>query len=287
MLNTTYQEWLRTVYARSQVRLHVHLHPTLSEVNLSKSNLGLTPLQHLEKLELLNENLTASHGVWLSPEEIGLFAKHNCHLIHTPISDLYLGNGFAGLTTYLNSGAQVALGTGMGGNFNFLDVLKMTASIHRIAQPDFKEWPSVAKVFQLGILGGAQALGLADHCGSIEPGACADLVFYDLNSLALAPLNAAKSQLVCLETGQSIHSVMVNGKFLIRNCLPCSFDQQEIHLHTCELVKTKDRVMAQIQKDFPRFDAIISEIYTQSSGNHELNYRSTDRPIHPSRWSGL
>lgn len=282
-----YQEWLHSLPERYQARLHTHLHPTQSEVIQSKKYSGLTPIHILHNAGLLNENLLCAHGTWLSPAEIELFSKQNSHLVHTPFSDLNLGNGLTALTSYLQCGAQVALGSGLGGNFNFFDTLKLTAAIHRIAQPQLHQWPSIAQVFELAILGGAKALNLDSSCGRIAPGYAADLVLYNLNSLALAPLNAAKSQLVCLETGQSIQAVMIHGKFVIQNGSPISFDPKDIQAGVQNLVHAKKAMMAHLQIELPSERSNPGNNDTQDNQPDALAGRWANHPASPARLASI
>lgn len=60
------------------------------------------------------------------------------------------------------------------------------------------------------------AIGAAGEVGAIAPGMKADLVLLDLDDLAWQPFGSASRQLVYSETGRALHTVLVDGRILLR-----------------------------------------------------------------------
>ena len=65
--------------------------------------------------------------------------------------------------------------------------------------------------------GGAASMCQAETIGAIAPGMRADLVFYDLATPSLCPLNDPAEQLVFAERGRSIRTVMVDGRIVYQD----------------------------------------------------------------------
>ena len=65
--------------------------------------------------------------------------------------------------------------------------------------------------------GGAAAFGLTDEIGAIEPGRKADLVMVDLDSPFVAPVHRVVSALVFNATPRDVHTVIVDGRVVIRD----------------------------------------------------------------------
>ena len=69
-----------------------------------------------------------------------------------------------------------------------------------------------ASALRAATLGGAQALGLGERIGSIEPGKDADLVSVDLSALETQPLHHVLSQLVYATGRQQVSDVWIAGR---------------------------------------------------------------------------
>jgi len=64
--------------------------------------------------------------------------------------------------------------------------------------------------------------------GSLEVGKKADIVLYDLETQPFRPLNDPVRQLVFSETGQSVHTVLVNGEVVIENRRLVTIDEADV-----------------------------------------------------------
>ena len=76
--------------------------------------------------------------------------------------------------------------------------------------------------------GGAKALGLSSVCGTIEVGKRADLVLIDLDTVHSQPLNEVFSQIVHCAKASDVRTVMVNGKFLMRDRQLVAHDEKKV-----------------------------------------------------------
>ena len=73
-----------------------------------------------------------------------------------------------------------------------------------------------------------RALGLSNICGTIEVGKRADLILIDLKTAHIQPLNDLFSQLIHCAKSSDVSTVMVDGRFLMKNREVLFLDEGEI-----------------------------------------------------------
>jgi cytosine/adenosine deaminase-related metal-dependent hydrolase len=117
----------------------------------------------------------------------------------------------------LARGVRVALGCDSPNNSNYLDVVRsmnMAAVQYKDARQDLRQIPAEAAL-EMATLTGAQALGLGDEIGSIEPGKKADLVLFDTQRPEWQALFNPINNLVYAADGHSIHTVIIDGRVVV------------------------------------------------------------------------
>jgi 5-methylthioadenosine/S-adenosylhomocysteine deaminase len=203
------------------MRMFTHLYETRSEAVLARSLSGDmgSMVQRLRRLGVLNERLTAAHGVWISAEEIRTVADAGASLATNPVTNLKLMNGVAPIHRYRRCGVNVGLGCD---NSSASDAQSIFQAMKLFAlawglQAGADDRRAASEAFLAATVGGASALGLADTIGRIAPGFRANLTFIDLTDPSWRPLNSAVRQLVYGETGRAVRHVMVQGRFVVRD----------------------------------------------------------------------
>jgi guanine deaminase len=132
----------------------------------------------------LGERTVLAHAVHLSDRELERLVETGTHVAHCPISNLFLASGVMSLGRYLDAGLSMGLGSDLAGgpDLSIFGVMRVgfyaqharrTAGLEHGAVLAPMDW------LRLGSLGGAQALGLSDQIGSLEPGKEADLIAVD------------------------------------------------------------------------------------------------------------
>ena len=104
---------------------------------------------------------------------------------------------------------------------------RLAAFLSRVGDADYGRWLSVEEVFRAATEGSASILGF-DRLGRLEPGYGADIVFLDISHINYVPLRNPLRQVVLTENGAAIHSVMVDGRFVLRDGRMLTID--EAHL---------------------------------------------------------
>jgi 5-methylthioadenosine/S-adenosylhomocysteine deaminase len=207
-----------TLAAELDLPVHVHLHETEEEIARSLSEHGARPIARLQRLGLLGPGLIAVHAVHLNAEEISLLALHGCSVAHCPSSNLKLASGLAPVEALRKAGVNVCLGTDSAASNNRLDMfqeMRTAALLAKAVARDAQAMPAHAAL-RAATLGGAQALGLGDLTGSIEPGKAADLVAVAMRPPELAPCYDPVSHLVYAAGREHVSHVWVNGELRVR-----------------------------------------------------------------------
>jgi len=213
-----------------QVPIHLHLHETHDEIKDSLTRFGVRPLERLRRLGALGPGLIAVHAVHLEPAEIALLQETGGHVAHCVSSNLKLASGFAPLTSLLEAGVNVGLGTDGSASNNRLDLLVEMRTAALVAKAVSGRPTSVPadRALEMATIGAARALGLDGQIGSIEPGKRADLTAVNLAELELTPCYHPISHLVYAAGRDQVTHVWVNGQALLEERSLTTLDAGEL-----------------------------------------------------------
>ncbi|HDK37745.1 MAG TPA: TRZ/ATZ family hydrolase [Thiolapillus brandeum] len=210
---------VRTLANELDLPIHMHVHETADEIAQSLKQYGKRPLARLEELGLTGPNLIAVHMTHLQDQEIDNFAKCGGQVVHCPESNLKLASGFCPVTSLLNSGVNVALGTDGAASNNDLDMLgemRSAALLGKGVSGD-PEALSAAQVLEMATINGARALGLDTEIGSLKTGKAADITAINLQCIETLPVFNPVSQIVYAAGREQVSHVWVNGRLLLAN----------------------------------------------------------------------
>ncbi|MCI6378323.1 MAG: amidohydrolase [Clostridiales bacterium] len=208
-------EKIRDAAQRYGVPVHIHVSETKLDFDGSVERRGLTPPQYLEELGLLEHPVLAAHCVWMTDEDIELFARRGVTILHNPISNLKLASGVAPIAKMLKAGCRIALGTdgvASNNNLNLWEEIKLMPMLQKGTLLD----PTVvspAQTLAAATSVGARGLGY-ENLGLLKPGYLADLILVDMNVAHFCPRNDLESDLVYSIQGSDVVLTMVNGKVL-------------------------------------------------------------------------
>ena len=201
-----------------ELPIHIHLHETLHEVESAVAHNGITPLQRLQDMGLVNSSLIAVHMTQLSDAEIEQLAGAGAHIVHCPESNLKLASGFSPVAKCIAAGINVALGTDGAASNNDLDMFgeMRTAALLGKAVSGDATAVSATVALQMATINGAKALGLDEVGGSLRIGKAADIIAIDLSYLETQPLYCPVSQIVYAASRQQVSDVWVAGQRLLK-----------------------------------------------------------------------
>jgi cytosine/adenosine deaminase-related metal-dependent hydrolase len=115
---------------------------------------------------------------------------------------------------YLARGVNMTLGTDTCPQ-SMLESLRWTAVVSKLVDRR-TEVATAADVFNAATLAGAKALG-RDDLGRIAPGAKADLLLWEGESLFMTPLRDPIRNLVYSAQAEDLNTVMIDGELVMRD----------------------------------------------------------------------
>ena len=212
------------------INIHLHLHETQREIDDSINRYGITPVQRLNNLGIINPSLIAAHCVYLNEQDIALLAKNKVSIVHNPSSNMKLGSGIADVAKMLKQNLNVSLGTDSSASNNRLDIMEemRLASLLLKGTTKSPELLPATQAIKMATINGAKALGLESMIGSIEKNKIADLVAIDLNSIENQPIYNPLSTLVYSSTKSDVSYVWIDGKVKLKEKKLVNVDEEKI-----------------------------------------------------------
>ena len=226
---------LRDVYKYAEemdIRVHMHVHETWTEIEQSLEQEGKRPLQRLLELGLINERLLAVHMTQLESDEIELVAKYGVNIIHCPESNLKLASGFCPVVDLQSEGVNVVLGTdGAASNndLNMLGEMRTAALLGKGVTGDSTALPAHS-VLEMATIKGARALNIDNITGSLTRGKEADIVAINLDRIESQPLYNPVSQIVYACNQEQVTDVWVAGQQLLKDRQLTTIDEEAVVL---------------------------------------------------------
>ena len=201
--------------------IHTHLAETREEINNCMKERGKRPVEQLDSIGFLNENLLAAHSVWLNLSEVRALSKKNVSISWNSVSNEKLGvGGIPPIPEMMAQGVNVSMGTDSCGSNNSLDmfcVMKNSALSLKNSRWD----PSILnadELFQMATQNGSYAVH-NNSIGSIGENMLADLVLIDLGASNMFPTsgNNAVNNIIYSANPGNTQTVIVNGNVLKEN----------------------------------------------------------------------
>jgi cytosine/adenosine deaminase-related metal-dependent hydrolase len=147
------------------------------------------------------------------------------------------------------------------------EVMKAAGMAARIQSWDFARWPASMEILAMATAGSAQALGLGDQVGSLEPGKQADLVVLRRDVPALTPLNDVAWQLVQGVPESAVESVMVGGRVVVDGGRVVTLDESEVLAEASErgrrLLAACREDAAAVRRFHPEMTAMLQRAYAR------------------------
>jgi 5-methylthioadenosine/S-adenosylhomocysteine deaminase len=210
--------WATDFARKHGARIHIHLSETKKEVDDCMAKHGVSPVVYLDRLGVLGPDVIAAHTLWLSEEDVRILGERGVTCVHNVNSNLKLSSGYRFLYNELrDAGANVCLGTdgcGSSNNLDMLETMKTSAMIQKAWRNDPAVMP-LNEVIAMATENAGRGLGL--DIGRLEAGALADILIVDTMNYSFLSSAPFAANLVYSAHSDCIDSVIVNGKFVMRD----------------------------------------------------------------------
>ena len=221
------RECLSAIAARASATgmpVHIHLaEQQWEDAAVRERSGGLAAPEYLESLGLLEGDVIAAHGVWLTPGDIEVLARNDTAVVHCPCSNAKHASGVAPVTEMRAAGLRAAIGTDGPASHHRLDLFEeMRTAIRtaRIRSRDAQTLPP-AEALRMTTAGAAEVLGWDAELGRLAPGCWADMVTLSAAEPALNPVIADEddplSRIVWSGAPGAISGVWVAGRKVVED----------------------------------------------------------------------
>jgi cytosine/adenosine deaminase-related metal-dependent hydrolase len=233
-LDTCSTELLReTRRAADETGLRITLHTAMNLIEFHKivREHRLTPLELLHQIGFLGPDVLLGHCVFHAhhswthypyTDDLALLADSGASVAHAPYKYAKMGIKLESLARYRKLGINVALGTDTFPQ-DLVSEMRQASLMARCADGSYR----VGKpkdVFDAATLGGARALG-RDDLGRLAPGARADLLIVDLQTMQYGAVRDPVKSLVECGTARDIETIVIDGRTLVENGRSVTVDE--------------------------------------------------------------
>lgn len=254
------QEELSTIQKMNCDRLHLYLSPhalyscspdLLSKIAGVAKQLQLPISLHLAEEEKIEAQIRRQHGssiallkdsgildvhclgvhcIYLKREEIEQLRGTSFGVAHCLGSNMKLGDRPMPLKHFLDAGIPVGLGTDSvmsNDNLDLLEEARLTVLVHKSQERD-AGFLSDDYPLQMATCAGAEAIGLGQQIGRLRPGYLADLIVLERKRPYWQSTASPLFTVLYAASSADVHSMMVNGTWVMRDRVILSFDEAEV-----------------------------------------------------------
>lgn len=204
------------ILAREQgVLLHTHLAETMDENDFCIEKFGVRPVDYLEQVGWLANDVWLAHGIHFNTQEINRLGSAGVAISHCPSSNMILASGISPVKELIKAGCPVGIGVdGSASNdaSNLIQELRQAFLIQRLKYGSANV--SHEDALRLGTTGGA-ALFHRQDIGEIAVGKQADVALFNLEELRFTGAGDPIAALVLCGAHRA-EAVMVAGKWRVK-----------------------------------------------------------------------
>ena len=234
LTETSSPELLQAVRAYAEERdlgYTIHLNQSRAEFEFMVRYHGMRPAEYLDRHGFLGPRLFAAHARYVNDAEIALLGQAATTISHQ--AGMAANRGVSPPIPGLRAaGCTIALGTDNNTNdvFEVMRIALLTERIRRNRDGDDVPGlqPQPEDVLADATQGGARAVQQQETIGTLEVGKKADLLVIDTQRAHLVPAGRVLSAVVHSGHPGDIESVMIDGRFVMRDRTIRTMDEERI-----------------------------------------------------------
>ena len=202
----------------------IHLNQLWGEVQNIKDNYGTTPTKYLEQNNFLNDKLVAAHCRCMSTEEEKILGEYNSTVSFNAAIAARRGLS-PNIKDLEGFGCKIAMGSD-NMDENMIVVMRTGMFMERVRMTDGRN-PSPNEAYTWATHNGYKSLGISD-AGTLTKGSKADLIIVNLLQPHLTPQTDIVSNWVHMGQNHDVESVMVDGKWIMKEHKILNLDEEYI-----------------------------------------------------------
>jgi 5-methylthioadenosine/S-adenosylhomocysteine deaminase len=218
----------------------IHVAEMRKEFTDSLEKNGTTPVQYLERIEILGPDVLAAHCIWTDYTDMKILAEHQVGCVHNPSSNMMLASGVAPVVDQRAAGMRVGLGTdgpaGSNNDLNMMEEMDLAAKLQKTYRVDPRALGAKGAL-EMATIEGARALHMEKAIGSLELGKKADFLVLSLDAPNAVPVYDFYSQIVYALKASDIETVVVGGKPVLLDRKLLTVDEHQAIVKAREYAK--------------------------------------------------
>lgn len=243
-LDTCSPELIRDAAAAAKERdlpWQIHAAQSMMEFLEIMRRHGMTAVQYLDSLGVLDERLIMGHAIYMdhhpmtrmtTQNDLPLVAERGTKVAHCPVVFERRGMKLQSFGSYSRAGVTLGVGTDTYPH-NMLEELRAVGIISRMATGDVFDLRT-SDVFNAATIGGAAALR-RDDIGRLKVGAKADVVLVDMTHPMMQPSREPIRSLVFAAAERAVSDVFVDGKQVVKDHEVTTLDYQSAAMQLNEV----------------------------------------------------
>jgi 5-methylthioadenosine/S-adenosylhomocysteine deaminase len=201
--------------------IHTHLGEGAYEVDYAIKTWGLRPVEYMESIGALDENVHAAHSVLLSMKEVDLYAKRNVSACHCSFNNYTMG--FPRVLEMLHRGIAIGVGSDGAATHGSLDLFQVvhaaTIGQQAIGGTPYHIDPPISfeSMLRAAIRNGARAARMERQIGTLEAGKLADFILVSSTDLDQYPNYDPMITLAEATVGMHVRTVVIDGRVVMKD----------------------------------------------------------------------
>ncbi|UCZ53870.1 amidohydrolase [Bacillus shivajii] len=235
MMSLELMKEMQNLAEKYDTKLHMHVAQGDREIDQLEKRYGKRTIPFLDEIGYLNNRLLAVHLTEATKEETEIVANRGAAMINCSGSIGIIDGIVPPIAEFLEAGGTAALGSDQapGNNCNnMFNEMKFVSILNKAKRQNPATFPATLAV-RLATIEGAKAVGLDHEVGSLKAGKKADMIFIDLEEPTMSPVITSPIRnivpnLVYSAKGNEVESVMVDGKFIMKDRTLLNVDEKAI-----------------------------------------------------------
>ncbi len=202
--------------------VHIHVNEEEWEDGAVRKQTGRAATEYLESIGMLEGRVLAAHAVWMTDQDIEVFARNRVAVAHCPCSNAKHGAGIARVDDMAAAGLRLGIATDGPASHHRLDLfeeMRTAVRLSRVHRRDAQGFPP-ERALRMVTSAAADAIDRPD-LGRLEEGAWADMLALDAGHPPFHPAapggGGLVSRIVWSGSPAAVRTVWVAGRKVVED----------------------------------------------------------------------